>query len=57
MNLLIKNSASLFEVQRNTESKNAKVVGTNTERIMLSSKCVVIIKNENLSKNKKWKGC
>ena len=39
---------------KNTESKNAKVVGTKNGRIMLLSKYVVLaVKNQDLSKSKK----
>ena len=44
----------LFQVQKNTESKNPKVVRTKNGRIVLLSNVeFVIVKNRNWSKSKK----
>ena len=37
----IKNGISLFEVSKNTESKNPKVIRTKNGKTMLLSKCTV----------------
>ena len=44
-----------LKCRENTESKNPEVVRTKNIRIILLSKFVVIVKNQNLLKNKKLK--